>query len=49
MSDDVFLAAEYQRCWNHRVLNVLAKLSKRPQSDARHRLEPAAALRNRLA
>jgi putative transposase len=33
----VFPATEHQRCWNHRVLNVQAKLPKRLQAEARQR------------
>lgn len=40
--DEVFPAAEHQRCWNHRVLNVQAKLPKRLQAEARQRLREIA-------
>ena len=36
--DEVFPATEHQRCWNHRVLNVQARLPKRLQREARRRL-----------
>lgn len=36
--DEVFPTTEHQRCWNHRVLNVQAKLPKRLQPEVRHRL-----------
>ena len=36
--DQVFPTTEHQRCWNHRVLNVQAKLPKRLQSDACQRI-----------
>ncbi len=35
---EVFPSTAHQRCWNHRVLNVQAKLPKRLASDARRRL-----------
>jgi putative transposase len=38
----VFPATEHQRCWNHRVLNVQAKLPKRLQPEARRRLREMA-------
>jgi transposase-like protein len=38
----VFPATEHQRCWNHRVLNVQAKLPKRLQAEARRRLRDMA-------
>ncbi len=37
--DRVFPTTEHQRCWNHRVLNVQAKLPQRLQVDARRRLK----------
>jgi len=40
--DEVFPATEHQRCWNHRVLNVQAKLPKRLQSEARRQLRAMA-------
>lgn len=40
--DQVFPTTEHQRCWNHRVLNVQAKLPKRLQPEARHRLHEMA-------
>jgi transposase-like protein len=38
----VFPSTERQRCWNHRVLNVQAKLPKRLQAEARQRLREMA-------
>lgn len=35
---DVFPETKHQRCWNHRILNVLAKLPQRRQREARQRL-----------
>ena len=40
--DEVFPTTEHQRCWNHRVLNVQAKLPKRLQPEARHKLHEMA-------
>jgi transposase-like protein len=40
--DEVFPTTEHQRCWNHKVLNVQAKLPKRLQPEARHRLHEMA-------
>jgi putative transposase len=40
--DEVFPTTEHQRCWNHRVLNVQAKLPKRLQVEARRRLHEMA-------
>lgn len=40
--DQVFPSTEHQRCWNHRVLNVQAKLPKRLQAEARQRLREMA-------
>jgi transposase-like protein len=36
--DEVFPTTAHQRCWNHRILNVLDKLPKRLQAEARGRL-----------
>jgi putative transposase len=36
--DEVFPTTQHQRCWNHRVLNVQAKLPKPLQPEARRRL-----------
>lgn len=36
--DEVFPTTEHQRCWNHRILNVQAKLPKRLQAEARRRI-----------
>lgn len=35
---EVFPTTQHQRCWNHRVLNLLDKLPKRLQAAARQRL-----------
>lgn len=40
--DEVFPTTEHQRCWNHRTLNVQAKLPKRLQTEARKRLREMA-------
>ena len=40
--DKVFPTTEHQRCWNHRVLNVQARLPKRLQPEARRRLREMA-------
>jgi len=40
--DEAFPTTEHQRCWNHRVLNVQAKLPKRMQPEARRRLREIA-------
>jgi transposase-like protein len=40
--DEVFPTTEHQRCFNHRVLNVQAKLPKRMQAEARGRLREIA-------
>jgi putative transposase len=36
--DEVYPTTEHQRCWNHRIMNVQAKLPKRLQKEARQRL-----------
>jgi putative transposase len=36
--DEVYPTTEHQRCWNHRITNVQAKLPKRRQAEARRRL-----------
>jgi putative transposase len=36
--DKVYPTTEHQRCWNHRLTNVQAKLPKRCQAEARRRL-----------
>jgi transposase-like protein len=36
--EEVFPTTAQQRCWNHRILNVLDKLPKRLQAEARRRL-----------
>ena len=36
--DEVYPTTEHQRCWNHRITNVQAKLPKRLQKEARCRL-----------
>ena len=35
---NVFPKAEEQRCWNHRVLNVLEKVPKKKQNSAKRQL-----------
>ncbi|HEX6508261.1 MAG TPA: IS256 family transposase [Chloroflexota bacterium] len=40
--DEVFPSTRHQRCWNHRVLNVLDKLPKRLQPEVRKRLRALA-------
>jgi putative transposase len=35
---EVYPTTEHQRCWNHRIINVQAKLPKRYQAEARRRL-----------
>ena len=40
--DDVFPGTRHQRCWNHRVLNVLDKLPKRFQPEVRKKLRALA-------
>jgi putative transposase len=36
--DEVYPTTEHQRCWNHRVMNVQAKLPKRYQAEVRRRM-----------
>lgn len=36
--DEVYPTTRHQKCWNHRILNVLDKLPKRMQKEARGRL-----------
>jgi transposase-like protein len=36
--DEVYPTTEHQRCWNHRITNVQAKLPKRYQAEVRRRL-----------
>jgi transposase-like protein len=36
--DEIFPTTRHQRCWNHRVLNVLDKLPKRFQPEVRKKL-----------
>jgi len=36
--DEAYPTTEHQRCWNHRVTNVQAKLPKRLRAEARRRL-----------
>lgn len=36
--DDVFPTTEHQRCWNHRALNIQAKLPKHMHAEVRRRL-----------
>jgi putative transposase len=40
--DEIFPATRHQRCWNHRVLNVLDKLPKRFQPEVRNKLRALA-------
>jgi transposase-like protein len=40
--DEVYPTTEHQRCWNHRITNVQAKLPKRCQAEARRRLREIA-------
>jgi len=40
--DEVFPTTRHQRCWNHRVLNVLDKLPKRFQPEVRKKLRALA-------
>jgi transposase-like protein len=40
--DEVFPTTRHQRCWNHRVLNVLDKLPKRLHPEVRKRLRALA-------
>jgi transposase-like protein len=39
---EVYPTTEHQRCWNHRITNVQAKLPKRLQKEARRRLREMA-------
>jgi putative transposase len=39
---EVFPTTQHQRCWNHRTLNLLDKLPKRLQAEARQRLREIA-------
>ena len=39
-AEEVWPEAAQQRCWNHRILNVLDKLPKRLQAEARQLLTP---------
>jgi len=45
--DEVFPSTAHQRCWNHRVLNVQAKLPKRLESEGRRRLREIAEAESR--
>jgi putative transposase len=45
--DEVFPSTAHQRCWNHRVLNVQAKLPQRLGSEARRRLRAMAEAQSR--
>ena len=40
--NEVYPTTEHQRCWNHRIANVQAKLPKRCQAEARQRLREMA-------
>ena len=44
---EVFPTTTHQRCWNHRVLNLQAKLPQRLGADARHRLRGIAEAESR--
>jgi putative transposase len=46
--DTVFPATRHQRCWNHRVLNVLDKLPKRLHAEVRKKLRALAEAPTRL-
>lgn len=41
--DEVFPTTAYQRCWNHRVMNVQSRLSKALHAEARRRLKEMSA------
>jgi putative transposase len=45
--DEVFPSTAHQRCWNHRVLNVQAKLPQRLGPEARRRLREIAEAESR--
>lgn len=45
--DEVFPTTAHQRCWNHRVLNVQAKLPQRLGTEARRRLRAMAEAESR--
>ena len=47
--DEVYPSADHQRCWNHRITNVQAKLPKRLQAEARQRLREMAEAPTRKA
>ena len=36
--DEIYPTTEHQRCWNHRIINVQARLPKRLRAEARRRL-----------
>lgn len=40
--DEIYPTTEHQRCWNHRITNVQAKLPKRYQAEASRRLREMA-------
>jgi len=40
--DEIYPATQHQRCWNHRITNVQAKLPKRLRVEARRRLREMA-------
>jgi transposase-like protein len=40
--DEIYPTTEHQRCWNHRITNVQAKLPKRYQAEASRRLRAMA-------
>jgi len=45
--NEVYPATEHQRCWNHRIMNVQAKLPKRLRTEARRRLREMAEAKTR--
>jgi len=47
--DEVYPSTDHQRCWNHRITNVQARLPKRLQAEARRRLREMAEAPTRKA
>ena len=47
--DEVYPTTEHQRCWNHRIMNVQARLPKRLRAETRHRLREMAEAETRKA
>jgi putative transposase len=45
--NEVYSTTEHQRCWNHRIMNVQAKLPKRLRTEARRRLREMAEAKTR--